>query len=75
MVSWKQIKINEKKKKLQTKLELGKYTNKMIENDFLCERIIEKYSPTGLRVNTTILQHSRIIIFSGQASQAEGAGG
>lgn len=39
-----QSKINEKKK-LQTNLELGKYTNKIIENDFLCERIIEKYSP------------------------------
>lgn len=39
------LKSMKKKKKLQTKLELGKYTNKMIENDFLCERIIEKYSP------------------------------
>lgn len=39
------LKSMKKKKKLQTKLELGKYTNKMIKNDFLCERIIEKYSP------------------------------
>ena len=40
-----QLKSMKKKKKLQTNLELGKYTNKIIENDFLCERIIEKYSP------------------------------